>query len=326
MLTTQAQEFICLLSKRGYLWPAISQERIRIIGALSVVKPGRNIRVTSVPGWHGNWFALPGESYSPDGPDQENLQITHNPTVGLGEFRRSGTLDEWQQFVAQPCSHSTRARLAIAANFAAPNLRMLGLNSFGINFSGVTTGGKTLLLRWAASASGLNSDGGPATWDGTPTGFEQRALGHRDCIMPLDDVSYLEGDPRKLAKFVTFRLSGNRTKVKAGEYVVSQNLVETDWRVISLSTSEDPLWEHIAKTKSRQVRGEEVRMINVPACISEMGDIFDGPKASKHIGNSVEQRRNFVEEQEQLAQQYQGEAFRAYLAKRVTDKQAKATA
>ena len=202
---------------------------------------------------------------------------------------------------------------------------MLGLSSFGFNFSGETTGGKTLLLRWAASASGLNPNGGPATWDATPAAFEQRALGHRDCIMPLDDVSYLEGDPRKFAKFVTFRLSGNRAKEKAGEYVVSQNLVETDWRVISLSTSEDPLWEHIDGSKSRRVRGEEVRMINVPACVSKMVDIFDGPNASKHIGNTVEQRRRFVVEQEQLAQKYQGEAFRAYLAKRVIDKQAKAT-
>ena len=185
----------------------------------------------------------------------------------------------------------------------------------------MTTGGKTLLLRWAASASGLNSDGGPATWDGTPTGFEQRALGHRDRIMPSYDVSHLGRGPGKLAKFVTFRLSGNRAKDKAGEYVVSQNLVETDWRVISLSTSEDPLWEHIGKTKSRQVRGEEVRMINVPACISKMGDIFDGPKVLKHVGNTVEQRRHFVEEQEDLATEVPGRNI-AGLSCQARDRQA----
>jgi Domain of unknown function (DUF927) len=324
MLTTPAHEFISLLSKRGYIWPANPKDRGHVIGALSVVKPARDLCVTFVPGWHGQFFALPDESYSPDGPNRNNLQIIPNPTVRLGEFRRSGTLEEWHQFVGKPCLHSSRARLAIAANFAAPILRMLGLNSFGFNFSGVTTGGKTLLLRWATSASGLNSAAGPATWDGTPTNFEQRALGHRDCIMPLDDVSYLEGDPRKLAKFVTFRLSGNRPKGKAGEYVVSQNLVETDWRVISLSTSEDPLWDHTTQTKIRQVRGEEVRMIDIPACVSEMQDIFDGPDASKHIGSTVEQRRRFVEEQEQLTQQYQGEAFRAYVAKLATDKYAQA--
>jgi uncharacterized protein (DUF927 family) len=205
MLTAQAGEFISLLSRCGYLWPTNKKLRPRIISALSIVRPGRDIRVTPVPGWHGKFFALPGESYGPNGPDRKKLHIAYNPTVRMGEFRRSGTLDEWKKFVAKKCMHSTRARLAVAANFAAPNLRILGLSSFGFNFSGMTSGGKTLLLRLAASTSGLNRDGGPATWDGTPTAFEQRAQGHRDCIVPLDDISYLDGDPIKMVRHVSAR-------------------------------------------------------------------------------------------------------------------------
>ena len=107
---------------------------------------------------------------------------------------------------------------------------MLGLSSFGFNFSDMTSGGKTLLLRLAASTSGLNRDGDPATWDGTLAAFEQRAQGHRGCIFPLDDISYLEGN-RKMIKFLVFRLAGNRAKEKAGQYVMAQNLVEVDSRV-----------------------------------------------------------------------------------------------
>jgi putative DNA primase/helicase len=205
VLSAQPGELIKLLSDRGYLWPASRKMRIQIIAALSVVRPDRDVRVTPVPGWCKGWFVLPGESYGPHGPSRTGPLIVRNPTVGLGSFKRSGTLDEWKRFVAKACQHSSRARLAVAANFAAPNLRILGLNSFGFNFSGLTSGGKTLLLRMAASASGLNSDAGPATWDGTPAAFEQRALGHRDGIMPLDDLSYLEGDPQKVAKLITFR-------------------------------------------------------------------------------------------------------------------------
>jgi hypothetical protein len=288
-------------------------------------RPGRDIQVTSVPGWHGTSFALPGQSYGPNGPDRKKLRIAHNPTVRLGEFRRAGLLDEWKRFVAKKCMHSTRARLAVAANFAAPNLRILGTNSFGFNFSGETSGGKTLLLRLAASTSGLNRDGNPATWDGTAAGFEQRVQGHRDCIVPLDDISYLEGDPTKMAKLITFRLAGNRAKEKAGQYVVAQNLVEAESRVIALSTSEDSLWAHLNKAGRRRIRGEEVRMINVPACVSDKEDIFDGPKASKAVGRTVEERRGFVEELERNAVMYQGEAFRAYLTKRAKDKRAEAT-
>jgi hypothetical protein len=43
------------------------------------------------------------------------------------------------------------------------------------------------------------------------------------------------------------------------------------------------------------------------------------------VGKTVERRRRFVENQERLARQYQGEALRAYLAKRVSDKAARAS-
>jgi uncharacterized protein (DUF927 family) len=196
----------------------------------------------------------------------------------------------------------------MATTFAAPNLRRLGLNSFGFNFSGTTSGGKTLLLRMAASGAGLISGKGLATWDGTPTGFEQRAMGHRDNIMPLDDISHLEGDTQKISKLVTFRLAGNQTKERAGQYVVAQNIVEEDFRVIPLSTSEDPLWEQLDRYGPRRIRGEEVRMIDVPACVSDMQDIFDGEHAHASVGENVEQRCRFVEGQERLTRKYRARA------------------
>jgi hypothetical protein len=66
-------------------------------------------------------------------------------------------------------------------------------------------------------------------------------------------------------------------------------------------------------------------MINVRACISDMQDIFDGEHVRDAVGRTVEQRRRFVEKQERLAKKYQGEALRAYLAKRAQDPNAKAT-
>ena len=57
-------------------------------------------------------------------------------------------------------------------------------------------------------------------------------------------------------------------------------------------------------------------MINVRACVSDKGDIFDGQNADEHVGSTLEERLEFVEKQEKLTLDYQGEAFRAYLAKR----------
>ena len=167
MLVSQRGEFLTFLARRGYLWPPTRPLRSKIIGELSIVKPTQRIRVTPVPGWHGKSYVLADESYTPKGPDRRRFQLCHNPTVRLGEFRRSGTLKEWKEHIAKACIHSTRARLAVAAVFAAPNLRSLNISSFGFNFSGMTSSGKTLCVRSAASAAGLNSSEGPTTWDGS---------------------------------------------------------------------------------------------------------------------------------------------------------------
>jgi hypothetical protein len=313
---TNPHEFIITLAAAGYMWPAAVKLRARIVGALSMKKPERDVTVVEVPGHHGEFFVLPDESYGPGGPERTKFMLVHKPTVKLGEFRRSGTLEEWKRRIGLgACTHSSRARLAVAASFAAPNLRLLNINSFGINFSGASSRGKTLLIRLGLSAVGLNREEGPETWDGSETAFEQRALGHRDCTMPLDELSHLED--RTIAKVLTMRLAGNRPKAKAGQYVLANEVVDLDWRVIAISTSEDPIW---GIGRRGTVRGEEVRMIDVPACVSRMDDVFDVPGAEKVIGATLEKRLRYVEHQERLTLDYQGEAFRTYLTKRAKDK------
>ena len=212
----------------------------------------------------------------------------------------------------------------MAASFAAPNLRPLGIPSFGINLSGDSTTGKSFSIILACSVPGLNANEGPDTWDGTPAPFEQRALGHRDGIMSLDDLSHLGGNPAEAAKLLTFRLSSNRPKSKAKQYVIANNLVEREFRVIAISTSEDAMWQHLDKQPGhgRRVRGEQVRMINVRATVSKLGDIFDGPKADRRIGKTVEERARTIEKYSELAVKYQGKSYRAYLTKLMTDKKA----
>ena len=161
-----------------------------------------------------------------------------------------------------------------------------------------------------------------ATWDATLAGLEQRALGHRDCLMPMDDLSFLAGNVKEATKLITFRLAGNRSRGRAGEYVASQDLVESDAHLIALSTSEDPIW---GAKGLKGVRGEDVRMIDVPACVSVMGDVFDGPAADRFVGRTVEERRAFVEALQSNSRSYQGKVFRAYLKKRFSDCEALAT-
>ena len=191
MLVSQPGEFVALLAGRGYLWPPSQALRNKIVGELSIVKPARRIRVTPVPGCHGDCYVLRDESYTPSGPDRRRFYLCYNPTVRLGEFLRLGTLREWKKYVAKSCVHSSRARLAVAAVFAAPNLRLVEHQQLWFQFQRDDVERKAFCVRLAASAAGLNSSEGPTTWDGSVAGFEQRALGHRDEIVLFDDMSRL---------------------------------------------------------------------------------------------------------------------------------------
>lgn len=322
-MLTAPREFVERLASAGYVWPESGGLRSTIVGALSQLRPRQHIRAVDLPGWHGDVFVLPGEAYTPEGPNRSDYLIMDNVGVKLGLFRRGGRLSTWKK-IAKICCHSSRGRCLMAAAFAAPNLRPLGIPSFGLNLSGQTSTGKTCLIALATSVPGLNSSEGPDTWDGSLPAYEQRALGNRDSIMPLDELGHVIGDPSEVARIVTFRVASNRPKAKARQYTIANNLVEGEFRVIAISTSEHPMWAHLKRDQRGHpgIRGEEVRMINLRANVSNRGDVFDGHKADWRIGKNVQQRARKIERLGKLTVQHQGRALRAYLTKRVADNRA----
>jgi putative DNA primase/helicase len=208
----------------------------------------------------------------------------------------------------------------MGAAFAAPILRKVNLDTFGFYFVGKTSKGKTLCLKVAGSVAGLNAEGGPTSWDGTPTGFQHLALGHRDNVMPLDDTSAIEGDAKKrreFAKLTIFLLAKNKQKIRSGQYDRLTDAVRSDWRSIILASGEDTLFEPGSK-----MRGEDVRMIHIPADTSELGDIFDGMNANEIAGATVNERNKYVDALEKATFNFQGRALRAFVRRLVADEEA----
>jgi hypothetical protein len=86
-----------------------------------------------------------------------------------------------------------------------------------------------------------------------------------------------------------------------------------------MSSGEDILIE------ARHVRGQDVRMIHIPACISDFDDIFDADDASTKVGKTVEEREQFVSELEARTREFQGCALLAFLHELVNDNDADRT-
>jgi hypothetical protein len=288
-----------------------------VIDALAARNPKRRIDITAVPGWQGNSrYAHPRRNIKADGDDWDCL-FADDPNVLMGEFICKGTLNEWKQEVARHCRLSSRLRLAVGVPFAATILRRLGVDTFGFHFVGTTSSGKTLCLRVAGSVPGFNSEAGVTTWDGTPTGLEQLALGRRHNVLPLDEAGVIDADEKKTADFLrlsAYRLAKNRQKHRAGGYA-RRSTVDSDLRNIVLSTGEEAL--HIG----RRLRGQDVRLIQIPACVSEYDDIF-AENASDIVGKTTSQREKFVNGREAATRQFQGVALVEFLSWLVDDKNA----
>ena len=217
--------------------------------------------------------------------------------------------------VAHYCRLSSRLRLAVGVPFAAAILHRLNIDTFGFHLVGTTSSGKTLCLRVAGSVPGFNSEAGVTSWDGTPTGLEQLALGRRHNVLPLDETGVIEGDEKKTADFLrlsAYRLAKNRQKHRAGEYA-RRHTVDSDLRNIVLSTGEDVL------QVGRRLSGQDVRLIQIPACVSDSDDIFDAENASEIVGKTTDQRERFVNTREASTYKFQGVALVEFLSWLVDD-------
>lgn len=286
----------------------------RVIDQLAARNPDRRIHITAVPGWQGKRYAHPRRNIKPKGDDWE-CYFANDPNVLMGNFHCKGTLDVWRREVARYCCLSSRLRLAVGSPFAATVLRKLGIDTFGFHFVGATSSGKTFCLRVAGSVPGFNSEAGVTSWDGTPTGIEQLALGRRDNALILDETAVIETDEKKAADFLrlsAYRLAKNRQKHRAGVYT-RRHTVDADLRNIVLSTGEDVL--HVGS----RLRGQDSRLIQIPACVSDHDDILDGKDVYKLIGRTTDQREQFVHEQEAATYKYQGIALLAFLERLVND-------
>ena len=313
LLIAKTNEFKAELSDRHFRWP----ERkfvAAVIGGLAARNPKRRIAISMVPGWQGSRYVLPRRVIKPDGDNWECL-LADDPNVRLGEFLVRGDLQDWQNGVAYYCRLSSCLRLALGVPFAAVVLRRLHLDLFGFHFVGDTSSGKTLCLRVAGSVPGFNSDAGPTSWDGSLTGIEQLALGTRDNVTLLDETDAIEGSEKTKAEYVKlniFKFSKNQQRLRAGHYARTHS-VQSDTRNIVISSGEDILIE------PRRVRGQDVRMIYIPAGISDSEDIFDADDASDKIGKTVQERETFVSELEPRTREFQGRAQLAFLRRLVND-------
>ena len=322
LLPKKRDEIKNKLADLGYEWPDDEGMAGTILQEIANTRTEREFRIVSAPGWYDLVFVLPDQVFA-HGNNKPEIYIDPNSDAHLGAFvLGEGSLKDWQQLVAKPSRQSSRLRLSIAAALGAPFLRLLGLDSFGINWFSDTSDGKSHAVYVAASVAGLMGPAGLPSWANSQPAIEDQARGLRDCVMPLDETA--DGEDKttpleKKARILAFLIARNRPRRLSRIYERNNNLANREFRIIVVSTSERALGQ-IARAAGRQrLGGEEVRFIDIPASDPNSAGIFDGNVTAAPGKTLRETTKELVDNLKTNAIKHQGYAFRELMERYTND-------
>ena len=237
------------------------------VKCVKAADPAREIIVVRRPGWHNSdsgapFFVCPsGQIFGAEGDDKPELSVNTkiSPTVASG-----GTMDGWRQAVTAACTapHCEHWTLGTIAGFAAPVLSLCGLDSCGINLSGMTSGGKTTAQRLAVSAwSRAALDQRESLLQSaraTANGIELMAARSNGTVLALDELGHVHG--KELGRIIYSLASGvGKTRMSAE----AQLRTSHTWSVFVLFSAEKSLEEKVRGDGGEWAGGMAVRIPDV---------------------------------------------------------------
>src|ERR1035437_1842183 len=240
------------------------------------------IFVASRVGWHGKSFVLPEQTIAPPG----EASVVYQGGRGVAHrYYQRGTLEEWIEHIGRLCIGNSRLIFAVALAFAGFLLRIIEQESGGFHYQGLSSIGKTTLLRVAGSVLGGGEKGFIQSWRATSNGLEAIAELHNDSLLCLDELGQVA--PKEVGR-VTYMLGNGQGKVRMTKEIRVRPAME--WRLVFVSTGETSLADHMM-TSGRQVHaGQEVRIISIVADAGKgMGSFEDlhGAESADQFANQL---------------------------------------
>jgi putative DNA primase/helicase len=252
------------LVHRGLVLASDSRARNFLARYLRCASSKNMMLSSSMPGWVKNSFVLPYASF---GRDEVAFSGDRNTGFGCRGKLKSN--------VGKLCSGNSRFVFAASVSFAAPLMRVIGLEGGGFHFRGLSSKGKTTALLVAASVCGKvatspGEDSYLLTWKSTENAFEEVAQAHNDCLMAIDELG--QADPKTVGD-VCYTLANGQGKSRMGQ-------TKKSWRVLFLTSGEISLSEHMSKAGVNTMVGQEVRLLEIATDLSEDG-LFENIHGSK---------------------------------------------
>ena len=142
-------------------------------------------------GWHEDVFLLGKECISSDSTNIDFQPADGGEASIANGLKSKGEYTKWLDII-NVVSKYPFPMIALYAALSTPLIKILDVPSFGVDFSGKTSKGKTTILRISASIYGQPDEALPSsmtrTWDSTNVGLERICELLSDLPMILDDT------------------------------------------------------------------------------------------------------------------------------------------
>jgi putative DNA primase/helicase len=257
------------LTDRGFPGPVERQKIGWLRQALHLCGPAKRITMVQRTGWVGSTFVLPDKTIG----NTDGETIMFGGRADSARYAEQGNLEEWKEKVATVAAGNPRILFPMSAAFAGPIEDFLEEPSFGFNFVGSSSIGKTAAVIGAGSVWG---GGGPLgfalSWRTTDNAAENIFSAHSGTVVAFDEFGQL---PAEVASAIPYMFGNGYGKNRATRNGDARKTAQ--WRGILLSTGEVGIGMKIDELgRGRKAKaGQLVRLPDVPMDAGKGHGVFD---------------------------------------------------
>ncbi|RKR71081.1 putative DNA primase/helicase [Otariodibacter oris] len=245
-----------LLKKRGLKITTKSNLRNELADYIQNTGDRKLWTITNATGWQNGAYILPnGEIIG----TPETPVLFRSQSASFAGYDTKGTLESWQEEIAQYVNKNPSMMLGVAVALSAPLIEILGAESFGVHLFGGSTAGKTTTANIASSIYG-HPEKTRLSWNATSLGLTNEASARNDCFMPLDEIG--QGSARKHVEQTAYALFNGVGKIQGAREGGNRELQR--WRIMAFSTGEIDLEGYLSAGGVKTNAGQLVRLLNVP--------------------------------------------------------------
>ncbi|MFD1912272.1 DUF927 domain-containing protein [Halodurantibacterium flavum] len=250
-----ASKFIAPLLGAGLDLAPGSSARKHLAALLQIWRNETLLLLVDKPGWSDREFTT---FVLPDGTPIGTQDVIFTKDVTAPAASSAGSIDDWRNNVGALGVGNRLLVTAVSVALAGPLIEMLGEESVGLHFRGVSSSGKTTLIRAGASVWGPPA--GTGGWNATKNGLEAAAAAASGTVLVIDEIA--EAPTNELGDLL-YLLGNGRGKMRME--VSGSRATSASWRLGILSAGEVSVAEHMRIAGRHAKAGHEMRLLDVVA-------------------------------------------------------------